>query len=49
MYGEEGENITEETEWIERTIAGDKEAFRCLMDKYGPYLFHVVYSGPEVD
>ncbi|WP_245856174.1 RNA polymerase sigma factor [Paenibacillus rigui] len=39
-----GRTIIEETEWIERSIAGEAEAFRCLMDKYGPYLFHVVYS-----
>lgn len=39
-----GRTIIEETEWIERTIAGETEAFRCLIDKYSPYLYHVIYS-----
>ncbi|MCR8632276.1 RNA polymerase sigma factor [Paenibacillus radicis (ex Xue et al. 2023)] len=39
-----GRTITEESEWIERIIAGDKQVFRLLMDKYNSYLFHAVYS-----
>ncbi|WP_246079548.1 RNA polymerase sigma factor [Paenibacillus piri] len=36
--------ITEESEWIKRIIAGDKQVFRLLMDKYSSYLYHAVYS-----
>jgi RNA polymerase sigma factor (sigma-70 family) len=43
-YGEEGETITEESQWIERIIAGEIQLFRLLMGKYGTYLYHVVYS-----
>ncbi|MDF2961294.1 MAG: polymerase, sigma-24 subunit, subfamily protein [Paenibacillus sp.] len=39
-----GRTITEESEWIERIIAGDKQVFRLLMEKYNSYLFHVVFS-----
>jgi RNA polymerase sigma factor (sigma-70 family) len=39
-----GRTITEETDWIERIVRGDHDAFHLLMDKYSSYLFHVVYS-----
>jgi RNA polymerase sigma factor (sigma-70 family) len=39
-----GRTITEESEWIERIIAGDKQVFRLLMEKYNTYLYHAVYS-----
>jgi RNA polymerase sigma factor (sigma-70 family) len=39
-----GRTITEDNDWIERIVKGDHDAFRLLMDKYSPYLFHVVYS-----
>ena len=40
---EEGETITEEA-WIARMAAGDRDAFRELVDKYGRYLFQSVYA-----
>jgi RNA polymerase sigma factor (sigma-70 family) len=39
-----GRTITEESEWIERIIAGDRQVFRLLMDKYSSYLYHAVFS-----
>lgn len=40
---EEGETITEEA-WIARMAAGDRDAFRELVDKYGRYLFQSVFA-----
>jgi len=43
-FGEEGENISEESKWIERIVAGDVQSFRLLMNKYQSYLYHVAFS-----
>ncbi|MFC6458195.1 MULTISPECIES: RNA polymerase sigma factor [Paenibacillus] len=39
-----GRTISEETEWIERIVAGDVQSFRLLMEKYNQYLYQVAFS-----
>ncbi|MEK8133096.1 RNA polymerase sigma factor [Paenibacillus filicis] len=41
--GKEGETITEEA-WIARMVAGDRDAFSELVNRYGRYLYQAVYG-----